>query len=256
MRHEFTTSEPPKLRIAIPSGRVEIETGETAETVVEVESSSGNLDAIRVEQHGRDIIVEHRKRFGFSREEYEIRVNLPQGADADLNLASANLRAAGRLGTLEANTASGDIEIEEIEKDARVRSASGDVRLGSVGGRANVNTASGDIELGRVGGGVSVRSASGDVRVQEAGAEVSINTASGDQVVDTVRRGRVDLKSASGDCRIGVKVGSRLFVEARSLSGETSSEVELGDSEVPGDGPLVELKAVTMSGDIRVVRAG
>ncbi len=129
------------------------------------------------------------------------------------------------------------------------------MRLAAVEGRADVNTASGDIELGRVGGGISVRSASGDVHVDEANAAVSINTASGDQVVESVVVGKVDLKSASGDCRIGIKQGSRLFVDARSMSGETTSELELSGEEAATDGPLVELKAATMSGDIHVVRA-
>ena len=33
-------------------------------------------------------------------------------------------------------------------------------------------------------------------------------------------------------------------------------ELELGDEEPSGDGPLVELNAVTASGDVRIVRAG
>jgi hypothetical protein len=39
------------------------------------------------------------------------------------------------------------------------------------------------------------------------------------------------------------------------MSGDTSSELELGDAPSEGDGPLVELKAKTMSGDIEIRRA-
>ena len=59
----------------------------------------------------------------------------------------------------------------------------------------------------------------------------------------------------SGDVLIGIRQGSRLHVDARSLSGDTSSDVELGSVEVSNDGPLVWVKAATMSGDIRIVRA-
>jgi DUF4097 and DUF4098 domain-containing protein YvlB len=255
MRYEFATPEPPKLRVGIAAGRVEVETAETAETVVEVEAIHGNIDSLRVEQRGREIVVEHRKRLSIVRDEYDIRIRLPYGADGEFDLASANARVSGRLGAFEVNSASGDVQAEHVEKDARVRSASGDVRIASVGGRADVNTASGDIELGRVDGGLTARSASGDVRVQEAAAKVSINTASGDQTIEAVGHGRVELKSASGDCRVGVKRGSRLFVDARSMSGEATSEVELLGAETTEEGPLVELKASTMSGDISVVRA-
>jgi hypothetical protein len=39
------------------------------------------------------------------------------------------------------------------------------------------------------------------------------------------------------------------------MSGDTTSEIELGAVEATGDGPLVWVKAATMSGDIRIVRA-
>jgi hypothetical protein len=38
------------------------------------------------------------------------------------------------------------------------------------------------------------------------------------------------------------------------MSGETSSELEVGDAPPDGEGPLVELRATAMSGDIRVKR--
>ena len=48
-----------------------------------------------------------------------MRIRAPLGADADLNVASAEVSTAGRLGKLEVNTASGDVEIEQVERDAR-----------------------------------------------------------------------------------------------------------------------------------------
>jgi hypothetical protein len=69
----------------------------------------------------------------------------------------------------------------------------------------------------------------------------------------------VDLKSASGDIEVGIREGSNVWVDARAMSGELSSEVELGDvpltDDGPDDAPLIELKATSMSGDIEVVRA-
>ena len=118
-----------------------------------------------------------------------------------------------------------------------------------------MNTASGDVELGTAEGEISIRTASGDVRVAEARDRVSIYTASGDQEIGAAVQGSVDLKSASGDVRVGIRHGSRVYVDARSMSGDTASELELGGVETEDDGPLVELKAVTMSGDISIVRA-
>ncbi len=256
MRYELSTPEPPRIRVRLGAGRVEVETADTQETVVEVEAVRGDVDSIRVEQHGREILIEHRKRLRLPRdEEYEVVVRAPHGAEGDLNLASADVRVRGRLGALELNTASGDAEVELVERDARVRSASGDVSLGEVGGKADVNTASGDVTVRAAGGGVSVRSASGEVALGAARGRVSANTASGDVMLNSIAEGSVDVKSASGDIRIGVAEGSRFFVDARSMSGETSSELEVLGAEPSAEGPLVELKATTMSGDIRLVRA-
>jgi hypothetical protein len=55
--------------------------------------------------------------------------------------------------------------------------------------------------------------------------------------------------------RVGIRQGSRVHVDARSMSGDTTSELQLGEVEVASDGPLVWVKAATMSGDVRIVRA-
>lgn len=256
MKYDFPTPEPPKLRFGIGAGRIEVETADVAETTVEIEAIRGNEEDIKVEQHGRDIVVEGRKRFGFkSDQEFDIRIRAPHGSGVDANVASASFRVTGRLGALEANSASGDIQVENVEREAKVRSASGDVQLGSVGGRADVNTASGDVHIAAAAGGGTIRSASGDVQIGETANRVSLSTASGDMVIGSIAEGSVDVKSASGDLRVGIRQGSRLHVDARSLSGDTTSEVELGGVEIATGGPLVEVKGTTMSGDIRIVRA-
>jgi DUF4097 and DUF4098 domain-containing protein YvlB len=256
VRYDFATQEPPRLRFGIAAGRIEVETADVAETTVEVEAIRGDIEDLKVEQHGRDIVVEGRKRFGFkSDQEFDIRIRAPYGSDVDANVASASFGAAGRLGRLEANTASGDVQVEDVERDVKIHSASGDVQLGSVDGRADVNTASGDVQISSAGGGGTIRSASGDVQIGEAAKQMKLQTASGDMVIGSIAEGSIDVKSASGDVRVGVKQGSRLHVDARSLSGDTTSEVELGGAEIATSGPLVEVKGTTMSGDIRIVRA-
>jgi DUF4097 and DUF4098 domain-containing protein YvlB len=254
--YEFQTPTPPRLRFGMAAGRIEIETAEVAETTVEVQAIRGDIDDLKVEQHGRDIVIESKKRFGFrNAHEFDVRVRAPYGSEADANIASAPFRASGRLGDLEVNTASGGLQIEDVDRNVKVRSASGDIQLGAVGGRVEVSTASGDLQVGSAGGGGTIRSASGDVQIGEAAKQVKLQTASGDMQIGSIAEGTVDVKSASGDVRVGVKQGSRLHVDARSLSGETTSEVELSGVEVATRGPLVEIKGMTMSGDITIVRA-
>jgi hypothetical protein len=39
------------------------------------------------------------------------------------------------------------------------------------------------------------------------------------------------------------------------VSGDTTSDLPVGDAPPEGDGPLIELRATAMSGDIQIVRA-
>ena len=63
--------------------------------------------------------------------------------------------------------------------------------------------------------------------------------------------GDLKVQSVSGDVDIGVGPGLALWLDVSSVSGSTSSDLELG--EKPGEGGIpVELRVRTVSGDIRV----
>jgi len=236
MRTEtFQTPEGARLRISLAAGRVEIETAETSETVVELDGP--REDDAKIELHGNQVIVEvERNRVFGIKGDHRLTIRAPHGACIDADVASANVSGRGRFDATKVNSASGDVSIENTAE-------------------ASVNTASGDVELGRVSESGTVRSASGDVRIGELEGDVKVKTASGDQHVESAVRGKVSLQTASGDLAIGIRRGSKLWVDASSMSGDTSSELELGDAPSEGDGPLVELKAKTMSGDIEIRRA-
>jgi hypothetical protein len=269
MRKTFATPGRVVLEIRIPDGDVEIRTGETAETEVDLTGPRDDelLEIARIEMRERDdtqeVVVDVDDRGGFlgfrlgRRDSFRLDVRCPDGADVRLRTGSADIRGRGRFGVLTVESGSGDVSFDDVDGDATLKVAAGDVRLRDVGGAATINTASGDVSVQRVGGEAQVRSASGDVSIGEAGAGVSANTASGDVRVDAVTEGSVVLQSASGDLSVGIRRGSRLWVDAKSISGETSSELEVGDEPVgdENEGPLVELRATSMSGDIQVVRA-
>jgi DUF4097 and DUF4098 domain-containing protein YvlB len=266
MREVFATPGPVVLELRIPEGDIDVETAASQETVVELTGLSDDelAEVARIELRERggtyEVRVEVDERHGFGRffkpRDLRLRVTAPEAAEVRARSGSADVRGRGLFGTVAVDTGSGDVEFDEITGDAAIKSASGDVRLREVSGDAVVSTASGDVDIERVGSTAHVRSASGDVHLGDAGADVSVQTASGDQHIDTVSQGQVTLQSASGDLRVGIRRGSRLAVDARSMSGETSSEIDLdGEGDAGGDGPLVELRATAMSGDIHVARA-
>ena len=224
-RETFDTPGPLELNVRVPIGDVDLETVEGNETVVEISASPEIEEAARIElrpkRDGHELSVVIEKRSGFLRsfrEDVRVQISSPPGADVDLSTASADVEARGDFGAAKVNTASGDIRFEHIGGDAQVNSASGDVNLDQIDGVLTVNTASGDVEIRRIQGDAKVRAASGDIEV-------------------------------------GIRQGSKLWIDARSMSGETSSELELGDAPTDGEGPLVEVRATAMSGDIKVKRA-
>ena len=270
-REAFETPGEVTLDLRVAQGRVELEAvpgGTTTEVELDARGSdeevSALLDEARLEarerQGGYEVVVhvEDKRRLGFGfwrKVEIRLKISVPEGAKVQFEGASADVRGRGRFGELEADSASGDVDFEDVAGDATVNSASGDVTVRSIGGSAEVNTASGDLELGRVGGDLVAKTASGDVKVDDAGAGVKIRTASGDQRIGGVTAGSVELQSMSGDISIGIRQGSNVWVDARAMSGDLSSELELGDEQPADDAPLVELRAASMSGDVNVVRA-
>ena len=237
MRTEtFDTPTPPRLRVSLPSGEVEIRTVDGAQTTVDL-SGPGEEEA-RIDQRRNEIVVEIDKKrlFGF-KGDHRISISCPHGAEVDVNMASADLDVRGRLASLDVHSASGDIRVDTVDGDASLHSASGDVEIDTVGGR------------------LMVRSASGDVTVREAVGGANVTTASGDLVLGSVTQGEVKVNSASGDVVVGIRPGSKVRLDASSMSGDCVSEIELSDAPSESDGPEVDFRARTMSGDILVRRA-
>jgi DUF4097 and DUF4098 domain-containing protein YvlB len=283
----FRTPGKVRLDIRLGAGEIRVETSDVQETTVVLEplrdndSSTAAVTNARVELReradGHEVVIDVRDRgksLGIFRgAEVLVSVTSPDGVSVESKSGSADVTGGGRFGSVEVETGSGEVEFGEIAgearvnaasgdvmlgavgRDARINSASGDVQVKSVGGDAKVNSASGDVIIREVAGELTVNTASGDVLVREARASVTVNSASGDQEIGSVAGGKVNLKSASGDLKIGIREGPKLWVDARSRSGEVRSELPVSDLPPEGDAPVVELRANTMSGDITVARA-
>jgi DUF4097 and DUF4098 domain-containing protein YvlB len=248
--HRFDTPHPVGLEIKVPIGDIAVETIDGEESFVVVEGTEKLVEQTTVELRGRTLVVELRSKkafgitiaigdFSFGNNGLKVRVRVPHGSDALVETASADMDLHGRLGEVVTRSASGDLTVDgDVERDVTVKTVSGDVRLG------------------RVGRDLRLQSVSGDVRADSVGGSVEAKAVSGDVVVKSVREGRVNVTSVSGDVEIGVEPGTNLDVDAGSVSGSLSSEVPLG-SEPGGtpDGPTLVVRGKTVSGDFRVFRA-
>ena len=184
-----------------------------------------------------------------------VRIRVPSGSSLDVATESADVTATGSYDRADVRSASGDVRLEAVEGEATLKSVSGDVSVERVAGKASVNSVSGDAVIGTIGGPADVHSVSGDVDVREAEASAKVKTISGDVRISSAKEGSFEMQSVSGDLTLGLRSGSRLWVDARSTSGKTKSELDISDAPASEDRPLVELRAKSVSGDITVVRA-
>ena len=274
---DFDTPGPVRLDLELPFGRVDVDTDETTtQTHVDLEGSGGDvqdlIDTATVDARprgaGHEVRVEVRRRGGFfislgKGPDLRLRVTAPAGADVVVRTKSADIRGRGRLGSAEVKTASGDVSLDTVTGDVHVKTASGDFALSEAHGITQVQTASGDVSLQQARGDVTVQAVSGDVWVKDARQSVHVNTVSGDQRIDAVVEGSVETQAVSGDILIGVRRGSRVYVDANTISGATNSELTLADApsddavdgSAEDEGPMVEVRAKTVSGDVSLVRA-
>lgn len=259
MEKTFETPTPPKLDLRIPAGTIEVEAaGGSGTTEIRLDGPDELVERTRVEQHGDTIRVETENGRGWlswKGRELHLHVRCPEGAYLGARTKSADVTARGRLAAANVASASGDVELETVDGDASAKTASGDVEVGAVGGELEVNTASGDVGVGSVGGDLRVNAVSGDLRAGECGGGVRVSAVSGDVELRDVRAGSVSVQAVSGDVEVGVRRGSRVHVDASTLSGDTRSELDLAGDPAPGDGPVVELRLKSVSGDLSVIRA-
>lgn len=178
---------------------------------------------------------------------------------ATVNTASGSVKVESLLATGSINTASGRVGVGEAREELRIRSASGSVTVDRAYSGLSAQTASGSVDVGTVGGGLEIKTASGSVQVETVEGSYRIETVSGSQRVQRcLGGGEARLRSVSGRVVIGVAPGIAVHVDAQTLTGPISSEIELSDGPEPEEGsgvPSLDLRVNTVSGEVKLLRA-
>jgi hypothetical protein len=268
--HVFETPGEVSLRVRLPSGKVVVTTVEGPQTTVEViahgrrgEDAVDEIEVTMEERRGSHVVkIEQKDRFRWGPiqiawgGDFECRVTCPPSSSLDLSGGSTDLSVDGELGDVVARTASGDVRLGTVSRELQVKTASGDVSFESADADVTVATVSGDVEIGQVGGSSTTRTVSGDIRLGTVVGALGVSTTSGDIEVGAVGSGDVRAQSVSGDVRIGIGRGTRVWVDATSVSGTLQSELGLEDGESENaEGGVVPVHVKTVSGDVSIVRA-
>jgi hypothetical protein len=272
--HVFETPGSVSLQIKLPSGRVVVTTADQPQTTVEVVAlgrrGQDAIDEIEVsmdERQGRHVVrVDQRDKFRWGPiqiswgGDFECRITCPPGTDLDLAGGSTDLRSEGELGEVSVRTASGDVRLGSARGELQVKTASGDISVGGVVADSSLVTVSGDLGVERLDASLTARSVSGDVTIGSVAGDLGLSTTSGDVDVKSVLEGDVRVQTVSGDVRIGVARGTRVWIDAASVSGDLGSELGLEGQRAEtdadtSDSSVVPLHVKTVSGDVSIVRA-
>jgi hypothetical protein len=271
----FETPGSVSLQVKLSSGRVVVTTADEPRTSVELiplgrrgPDAIEDVSVTEDEHHGRHTIrIEQKDRIRWGPiqitwgGDIETRITCPPGSDLDLSGGSTDLRVDGDLGEVTVRTASGDARLETVRGKLQIKTASGDISIATTASEASLTTVSGDLAVARADGSLTVRAVSGDVTIGSLRGSLGLSTTSGDIDVRSVEAGEVRIQTVSGDVRVGVGRGTRVWIDAGTISGDLESELGVDDAEPDAGDPdgagglVVPLHLKTVSGDVSIVRA-
>ncbi len=142
-------------------------------------------------------------------------IQVPRDTEVSANVASGAQTIRGVRGPVKVQAASGSIRVEKIEHDAQLSTASGSVSAtdigGKPGGRVEADTASGDVDVNGAASDVKAHAASGRVSVQgNPGADSywELKTISGgvQLVVPASANLHLSAEAASGEIRTDIPI--------------------------------------------------
>ena len=259
----FTVEGMPRLRVQNVSGETAIRVGEPGQVrvVARKRVKGGSADRakrllenveVRIEQKGNDIFVEphlyEQERswldlFRGKRFRVDFEITVPRETAVNAQTVSGDLDLNGTRGPARVESVSGDVNIEDVQGPMRIKSVSGDVHLGDYYGAVEGSSVSGDVEIrGRVRA-CELHTVSGDISIdlepESGGRESRLKTISGDVDVGMLTSSCVcEYHTASGD--LECEAPARIMREGRK-----DRTVILGDGRS-------RLSVRTVSGDLTI----
>lgn len=259
----FKVDGMPRLRVQNVSGETAIRVGEPGQVKVVARKrvKGGSADRakrllenveVRIEQKGNDIFVEPHLY-----EQERSWVDLFRGKRFRVDFEITVPRETA----VNAQTVSGDLDLNGTRGPARMESVSGDVNIADVQGPMRIKSVSGDVQCTDYVGSVEGSSVSGDVEIHGRVRACELHSVSGDISVDLEPEvgGRESrLKTISGDVELGL-LSSSCVCEYHTASGDLECEepariIREGRKDrtvIIGDGQS-HLTVKTVSGDLRI----
>ncbi len=172
-----------------------------------------------------------------------IRIALPAGVAAEVNLVSGDLQATGTQGDLQLTSVSGDVQVAESNGRLTLTNTSGELVVRNQAGPLVIETVSGDVTV--VGAEtLRISTVSGDVALEAVRGALELHTISGDLRLAAAREAVLNIDSTSGDVQVEAALAPASASTISSISGDL--RLRLID---PRD---LRVEVSSASGDIQV----
>jgi len=226
----FKVNKGGTLKVSISNGDVNISTWDRNEVRVSYDED----DQFEIEQRGNIIEIEDENYYGGE----NLEVNIPSQFNVDLQTQSGDIKIKGTLiGSVEAATSGGDIEVNEVIGMVDLKTAGGNVTTGNIKGDAEINSAGGDLVLGNIDGIAELKTAGGNVTVKEVSRSLDIKTGGGNVIV--AKNGeKIEVISGGGNITINSAAGV--------------IDVKTGGGNITIKGGNGEAKLITGGGNVTI----
>ncbi len=256
----FSVSTGGTLEVEVGDADVMVEPGSSNEVHVEVVVQARDLERgieyyerqnFSVDQRGNTVRVETDpgRRIEWNWRTWRdhphiyVRVTVPETFNADLRTADGDIAVDRLKGELRLKTSDGDVTAGELSGDALTLGTSdGDIRIDALDAETvEITTSDGDLDLGEITADrVFARTSDGDIRIDALGGDAEVKTSDGDIDVSSFNGQSLFARTSDGDIDVSELIAETSTVH--SSDGEITLRRVEGDLKVTGSSASIRLE--------------
>ncbi len=186
----------------------------------------------------------------------DLEIKVPGGSSLEADTVSAEITVDNVAGTVRAHTVSGGVTIAGSPREFQAKTVSGEIEITATSAPGRASSVSGRVTLRGVAGDVEARSVSGNVVVTGGEASrVELETTSGDIRFDAAlgKDGSLEAKSVSGTVELALPAATAAHFDVTTFSGDITNDFGPAARRTSEYGPGKELSFSTGGGGVRIV---
>ena len=247
----YDVGDNPSFDLQTNAGDILVKEWDQPRVKIELSGDVNLVDAAVVDVTTDLITVHSREKSRLFGRRVHITVTTPPGSSIRAKVGAGAIRVRADIEDVALESGAGDIRVDESVRDVSIRVGSGDIMLPVVSGEVDISSANGDIRIKSVNN-AKISTAAGDVRLDNVERSARIKSASGDISVRRFAGTDLDIKTMSGDIRIGLIPNLEVKASIKTLSGDFRNRTTPSSGDRVG---IASLQVSSFSGDVTLLSA-